>query len=130
MNLFYSVKSDYNFDMTMRILRNGLTQKKFTVLAEFNLAQKLQANNLPYEDELLVLEVCNPTYAFSVLSTKPKSKYLLPCRITVTGSDVVSVGMLNYNDFSSLGYHLSKSESYVLNEIKDILNQVVNKKVS
>ncbi len=130
MNLFYSVKSDYNFDMTMQILRDGLAQKQFTVLAEFNLAQKLHANNLPYEDELFVLEVCNPTYAFAVLSTKPKSKYLLPCRITVAGSDVVSVGMLNYNDFSSLGYQLSKSESYVLSEIKDILNQVVNKQIS
>lgn len=126
MSLFYNVKSDYNFDKTMQILREGLAQKQFTILAEFNLAQKLHANNLPYNDELFVLEVCNPTYAFAVLNTKPKSKYLLPCRITVSGSDVVSVGMLNYDDFSTLGYQLSNSESYVLNEIKDILYQVVN----
>lgn len=126
MSLFYNVKSDYNFDKTMQILREGLAQKQFTILAEFNLAQKLHANNLQYNYELFVLEVCNPTYAFAVLNTKPKSKYLLPCRITVSGSDVVSVGMLNYDDFSTLGYQLSNSESYVLNEIKDILYQVVN----
>lgn len=130
MSLFYSIKSDYDFIKTTQLAKQAIVQANFTVLAEFNLAEKLRTNNLPYDGELHVLEVCNPTYAYSVLNAKPDSKYLLPCRITITKGNDVTVGILNYETFSSLGYSLSESELFVLNEIKQALSIVKGKPIS
>lgn len=128
MNLFYSIKSDYDFIETSRLVKLALVQSTFEVLSEFNLADKLRSKNLPYDGELYVFEVCNPTYAYSVLNTKPDSKYLLPCRITLSKGEDVTVGILNYEEFSKFGYHLSDAETFVLNEIKQALS-IVKKEI-
>lgn len=111
MNIFYSIKSDYDFNKTISLVSQAIVQAEFTILAKFNLAEKLRSNNLTFDGELHVLEVCNPTDAYSVLNTKPDSKYLLPCRITISKDSDVTVGILNYEVFSNLGYSLSESET-------------------
>jgi len=124
MNLFYRIKSDYDFIKTTKLIKQAIVQFNFTILAEFDLAEKLRSKDLPLDGELYVLEVCNPTYAYSVLNTKPDSEYLLPCRITLTKGKDVTVGILNYEVFSNLGYSLSESEQFTLNEIKQVLQIV------
>ena len=124
MNIFYSMKSDYDFNETISLVSQALVQAQFTLLAEFNLAEKLRSNNLPFDGELHVLEVCNPTDAYSVLNTKPDSKYLLPCRITVSKCSDVTVGILNYEMFRYVGYSLSESETVVLNKVKEVISTV------
>jgi uncharacterized protein (DUF302 family) len=130
MSLFYSIKSDYDFNKTIQILSQAIVKAQFTILAEFNLGKKMQINNLPFAGELHVLEVCNPTYAYSVLNANPDSKYLLPCRITISKDNNVTVGILNYEVFSVLGYSLSESETFVLSKIKEVLSTVKNNNVS
>lgn len=127
MKLFYKIESDYTLEETLELIRSTITSANFTILAEFNLSDKLRANNLPYSDELIVMEVCNPSYAYAVLNTKANSKFLLPCRITINKGKRISVGIMNYEAFDALEYSLSDAEQYVLNEIKQAIS-VVEKK--
>ncbi len=130
MSLFFSVKSNYNFVKTTELIKKSIILSIFSVLAELNLADKLRLNNLPYEGDLLVLELCNPTYAYSALNSNEDSKYLLPCRITISGESKITVGMIDYENFKSLGYDLSDSELFFLNEIKQVISIVKETKSS
>jgi uncharacterized protein (DUF302 family) len=124
MNMFYSIESDYSFEETIDVIKKEISSANFSVLAEINLSEKLRSKNLPMKEELVVLEICNPTYAHDVLNKQQNSKYLLPCRITINSGSNTTVGIINYEVFGSLHYNLSESESYVLNEIKQILSIV------
>jgi uncharacterized protein (DUF302 family) len=51
MKLFYIIESDYSLEETCELIRNTITAANFTILAKFNLSDKLRAKILPYSDE-------------------------------------------------------------------------------
>ncbi|XMB72042.1 DUF302 domain-containing protein [Mycoplasmatota bacterium WC30] len=128
MSIIFRVKSNYDFNKTTELIKEAIALKNFSILAEFDLGAKLRTNNLAFGGELLVLEVCNPSYAFSALNANPESSYLLPCRITLSKDKEVTVGIINYEMFNSTDFKLSDSELFVLNEIKQAISIVKTKK--
>lgn len=124
MKLFYSIKSDYDYIQTKLLVKEALAKAGFSILAELNLGEIMRSKDLDFNNELHVLEVCIPAYAFAVLNADPDAKYLLPCKITLSKEDDVSVGIVDYEAFNDLGYSLSKTEASVLKEIKKVISIV------
>ncbi len=128
MSLFYEVTSAHSFENTILKLIDSLASSNFSVLSEFNLSNKLREHNISIDEEIVILEVCNPTYAYSAISTKDNTKYLLPCRITISKKQKTTIGLVDYKALSKLNYELSETELFVLNEIKQLINLINEKK--
>lgn len=90
----YTVDSTKNIQDTIHSLEEQLKQEQFGVLWELNINEKLEAKGLNLAENYKILEVCNPTEAYRVLSENPLVSYFLPCKIVVYEADgKVKVGM-------------------------------------
>ncbi|BCB05673.1 DUF302 domain-containing protein [Bacillus sp. KH172YL63] len=72
----------------------ALKEESFGVLWHLDLAQKLDDKGLDFNEEVVVLEVCNPHEAKKVLEESMLVSYFLPCKVTVyTESGTTKIGM-------------------------------------
>ncbi|WP_058308025.1 DUF302 domain-containing protein [Gracilibacillus massiliensis] len=79
----YTVTSKRNMDQTIQSLEDRLTEEKFGVLWEFDIKEKLQSKDIDFDQDYIVLEVCNPKEASRVLKKNQLVGYFLPCKIVV-----------------------------------------------
>jgi uncharacterized protein (DUF302 family) len=66
-----------------QVFHEVCARHKFGVLGTINLQQKLIDKGVPFEQECLVFEVCNPQEAKKVLEANIAIAAALPCRIAV-----------------------------------------------
>jgi uncharacterized protein (DUF302 family) len=72
----------------------ALKEESFGVHWNLDLAGKLEEKGLDFNEEVVILEVCNPHEAKKVLEQSMLVSYFLPCKITVyTESGTTKVGM-------------------------------------
>jgi uncharacterized protein (DUF302 family) len=72
----------------------ALKEESFGVLWNLDLAGKLEEKGLDFNEEVVILEVCNPHEAKKVLEQSMLASYFLPCKITVyTENGTTKVGM-------------------------------------
>jgi uncharacterized protein (DUF302 family) len=72
----------------------ALKEESFGVLWNLDLAGKLEEKGLDFNEEVVILEVCNPHEAKKVLEQSMLVSYFLPCKITVyTENRTTKVGM-------------------------------------
>ncbi len=64
-------------------LEKAAADNKFGVLGIHNLKEKMVAKGVDFQHECLIIEVCNPAQARSVLETNMEISTALPCRISV-----------------------------------------------
>ena len=90
----------YTKEVTMNVkeavekVESALKEESFGVLWNLDLAQKLQDKGLDFNEEVVVLEVCNPHEAKKVLEQSMLVSYFLPCKITVyTENGTTKIGM-------------------------------------
>ena len=69
-------------DVVERIV-NAAAENKFGVLGVHNLKEKMVAKGVDFPRECLIVEVCNPGKAKSVLEANMAISTALPCRISV-----------------------------------------------
>ena len=67
-------------------LREAVGRHKFGVLGVHDLQQAMRNKGVEYGDVCMVYEVCNPQQAKRVLETDAAFSTMLPCRISVYGS--------------------------------------------
>ncbi|WP_175990266.1 DUF302 domain-containing protein [Bacillus sp. Marseille-Q1617] len=72
----------------------ALKEESFGVLWNLDLAGKLEEKGLDFNEEVVILEVCNPHEAKKVLEQSMLVSYFLPCKVTVyTENGTTKVGM-------------------------------------
>ena len=72
----------------------SLKEESFGVLWNLDLAKKLEDKGLDFNEEVVVLEVCNPHEAKKVLEQSMLVSYFLPCKVTVyTEGGTTKIGM-------------------------------------
>ncbi|TMU84328.1 DUF302 domain-containing protein [Bacillus sp. BHET2] len=72
----------------------SLKEESFGVLWNLDLAEKLQDKGLDFNEEVVVLEVCNPHEAKKVLEQSMLVSYFLPCKVAVyTEEGTTKIGM-------------------------------------
>ncbi|MGO1918702.1 MAG: DUF302 domain-containing protein [Alkalibacterium gilvum] len=94
MNIVYEKKTNKNLDEAINSLTEKLKENGFGVLWQLNFKDKLNEKGLDFEDNYVVLEVCNPKKAKEVLEKNIHVGYVLPCKMVVREeNDQTYVGM-------------------------------------
>ena len=94
-NIKYEVITNKSFDEAVSSVIKSLEEQKFGVLWKLNFKDKLKEKEIDFQNNFMILEVCNPQKAKEVLSKHIEAGYFLPCKIVVyeeNGS--VKIGML------------------------------------
>ena len=84
-NMFIESKSKHGFEETVEKIKEAVVNANWRVMHTHNLQETMKKNG--YDDVLptVVLEVCNPILAHSLLSDASSRIYsnMLPCRLSV-----------------------------------------------
>lgn len=83
MNIFYEKSTDKSLDEAIESLKENLKENSFGVLWELNFKETLEGKGLDFENDFVVLEVCNPKQAKAVLEENIHIGYVLPCKMVV-----------------------------------------------
>lgn len=90
----YTVNSRKGLKETITSLQESLKEEQFGVLWEFDVKGKLEEKGLEFDEDFVVLEVCNPHEAKRVLDVNKLVGYFLPCKIVVyVEKGVTKIGM-------------------------------------
>ena len=89
--MIYQVKSKKALPDVARGLEAATQQHKFGIMGTYDLKAKMKEKGVEFEQDCLIVEVCNPHQAKKVLEKNPEISTALPCRIAIyrEGDDVV-----------------------------------------
>lgn len=83
----YSVKTEMSYEDTIETLEQKIVDIKFGVICKIDLAEKIRAKGLIFDENLTILEICNPVEAHGALQANSKAAYFLPCKMVVKGEE-------------------------------------------
>ena len=83
MNMIYKQKTEKTFEAALESLKANLSEVEFGVLWQLNFKDKLQEKGLTFDNNFMILEVCNPMKAQRVLSEQMEMGFFLPCKVAV-----------------------------------------------
>ncbi len=96
MDMIYKVKTEKCFQKAIESIKNSLQNHNFGVLWELNFKEKIEENDLDFDNNIQVLEVCNPKQAREILIKNIEAGFFLPCKVVVYQEDhSVFIGMVN-----------------------------------
>ncbi|NDL66209.1 DUF302 domain-containing protein [Anaerotalea alkaliphila] len=87
MEIIYEVEKDMSVAEAADRVKEALAAVQFGVLWELNFKEKLAEKGLDFDRDFLVMEVCNPKKAKTVLDTTIRAGYFLPCKVAVYEKD-------------------------------------------
>lgn len=94
MGIVYEEKTNKSLNEAIQVLEEKLKENNFGVLWQLNFKDKLSEKGLDFEDNFVVLEVCNPKQAKEVLEKNSHIGYVLPCKMVVrTEKNQTYIGM-------------------------------------
>lgn len=79
----YTVETELPLEEAAKKVESSLKEKGFGVLWSFNVKDKLQEKGLDFNQNYLILEVCNPKEAKAILEHNSKAIYFLPCKVVL-----------------------------------------------
>ncbi len=124
MDIIFERKTDKSFEEAVLDLKESLKAKSFGVLVELNLKDKLKEKGQDFNTNFLVLEVCNPEKAKTVLEKRIEAGYMLPCKMVVYEKEgAVWLGMQNPKKLIELVGDESLKE--IAEEVYDHLSQAI-----
>lgn len=125
MNLVYERVTDKPFNVAVDSIINALKDREFGVLWQLNFKDKLAEHNIDFNNNFIILEVCNPDKANEVLSKHIEMGYFLPCKVIVyenegkvrigTAKPEMLMGFMGHDDLG----HIAKEVETVLTEAID-----------
>lgn len=83
MNIVYEKKTDKNLPEAIESLEKNLKANSFGVLWKLNFKETLEEKGLTFKEDYVVLEVCNPKQAKTILELNNQAGYVLPCKMVV-----------------------------------------------
>lgn len=96
MDIVFEKSTEKSLDEAIKSLKKNLKKDSFGVLWELNFKDKLEEKGLEFENDFVVLEVCNPKQAKEVLEKNIHIGYVLPCKMIVRREDNKTyIGMTN-----------------------------------
>ncbi|MGO1653213.1 DUF302 domain-containing protein [Senegalia sp. (in: firmicutes)] len=96
MDIVFEKSTEKSLDEAIKSLKKNLKKDSFGVLWELNFKDKLEEKGLEFENDFVVLEVCNPKQAKEVLEKNIHIGYVLPCKMVVRREDDKTyIGMTN-----------------------------------
>ena len=85
--MLYVREASGSVDEVAKRVEEAALANQFGVLGVHDLKQKMNAKGVAFDSECLILEVCNPVKAKTVLQSNMAISTALPCRISVFEED-------------------------------------------
>ena len=83
MELIYEKSTNKSFNEALESIIGELKTREFGVLWQLNFKDKMAEHDIDFQNNFMILEVCNPEKANTVLSKHIKMGYFLPCKVVV-----------------------------------------------
>ena len=87
MELIYEKSTNKSFNHALESIIKELKEREFGVLWQLNFKDKMAEHDIDLPNNFMILEVCNPEKANTVLSKHIKMGYFLPCKVVVYEDD-------------------------------------------
>lgn len=87
MEMIYEKITEKSFYEAVESIQESLKNKSFGVLWQLNFKEKMAEHNIEFENNFMILEVCNPHKANEVLSQHIEMGYFLPCKMVAYEKD-------------------------------------------
>ena len=87
MELIYERSTNKSFNDALESIIRELKEREFGVLWQLNFKDKMAEHGIDFPNNFMILEVCNPEKANTVLSKHIKMGYFLPCKVVVYEDD-------------------------------------------
>ena len=84
--MLFEIETAKSLEQIDEAIRAAAANQQFGVLGVHDLREAMNKKGVPFENTCLVYEVCNPQQAKKVLEQNGGFSSLLPCRISVYGS--------------------------------------------
>jgi len=121
----YEIETNKSFEAALESIINSLEEQKFGVLWKLNFKDKLKEKGIEFDNNFMILEVCNPQKAEEVLSRHLDVGYFLPCKLVVyEEKGTVKIGMINPDKLIGLLNYEDLSET--AKEVKNIMITAIN----
>lgn len=124
-NIKYEVITNKSFENAVNSVVKSLEEQKFGVLWKLNFKDKLKEKGIDFNNNFMILEVCNPHKAKEVLSKHIDVGYFLPCKLVVyEESGTVKIGMISPDKLIGLLNHEDLEET--AKEVQSIMVTAIN----
>lgn len=128
---FYIKKSSKSFEETLDAVKNNAALFGFNVVAEHNMKNTFERNNLPWNKNYTILSICNPHKSHHALSTDLKLGCFMPKNIIIFEDDAQEVNIMllkgdpnRMNELFS-GKNIGELSANVMKELISIIDKSV-----
>lgn len=83
MDMIFKVETGKTFEEAVEALKASCAAVGFGVLWQLNFKDKLHEKGLEFDDDFMIMEVCNPVKAQKVLLAQREMGFFLPCKVAV-----------------------------------------------
>ncbi|MFV9510969.1 DUF302 domain-containing protein [Tepidibacillus sp. LV47] len=83
-NFEYVVASNKEFESTIEAIDAELKKINFKIVSRINIHENILNKGYDFKKKVSVLEICNASEAYEILSLGTEVSIFLPCKITVT----------------------------------------------
>lgn len=130
MNMIYKQKTEKTFEEALESIKANLANVEFGVLWQLNFKDKLQEKGLTFDNNFMILEVCNPLKAQRVLSEQMEMGFFLPCKVAVyEEGGLTYIGMPNPTSLMSTIMTDNVDLENMAKEVEIQLQQAIDRSV-
>ena len=128
MHIVYEKKTNKKLGEAIDSLTEQLKENGFGVLWQLNFKDKLKEKWLDFEEDFVVMEVCNPKKAKEVMGKNIHIGYVLPCKMVVREkNNQTYIGMTRPEDLIDLFDDFNLNET--AKEVEGTLRQSIESTV-
>ncbi|TDO89310.1 uncharacterized protein (DUF302 family) [Halanaerobium saccharolyticum] len=114
-----------SYQETIKKVKAELKKEGFGVLTELDM-KKIFKEKLDKEmNEYIILEACNPAFAFEGIAEEPELGLLLPCNVIVYKTETEEVKVAAVDPKKALGMSENKRINEIAQEIQTRLERVI-----
>lgn len=123
----YGIEKSVNlsYQEAVNKVKAELKKEGFGVLAEIDMKNTVKEKLDEDMNNYLILEACNPTFAFEGMEEEPELGLLLPCNVIVYENDNQVTSVAAINPEKALGMSENKRINEIAQEIKSRLERVI-----
>lgn len=125
MNVLYEKETKKSFDEALESVKEQLKERSFGVLWQLDMKEKLAEHALELNGRAVILEVCNPQKAQTVLNRHITVGYFLPCKVAVMERDGrTTIGTMLPSELMNAMPGMDLSD--VAEEVEQVLREAVD----
>lgn len=120
-----SKKVELSYSEAVTKVKDELKEEGFGVLAEIDMKKTFKEKLDEDMNNYLILEACNPAFAFEGIGEEAELGLLLPCNVIVYENDDKETKVAAIDPVKALGMSEDKRVNEIAGEIKSRLTRVI-----